>query len=149
MLRITLIMSYRQYDDLRYTMNYGRSVAQLVSIGLQFASTGVQFPPSTDYIIDYSERFSNLENHLQSLKSKKIINDSQLREIISQFLLLENRRVELTNRTGQTVVVCNGELFFGANLNEAIAEARKRFGNDLPAYYSETIDIVDYPTIFD
>jgi hypothetical protein len=47
------------------------------------------------------------------------------------------------------VVVCNGELFFGANLNEAIAEARKRFGNDLPAYYSETIDIVDYPTIFD
>lgn len=142
-------MGYRQYDDLHYTMNYRTSLTQLMSTGVQPPSTGVQFPPSTADIIEYSSRFSNLENHLQSLKSKKIINDSQLKEIMSQFLLLDQRRNELTNRTGQTVVVCSGELFFGANLNEAIEEARKKFGNNLPVYYSETIDIVDYPTIFD
>jgi hypothetical protein len=143
-------MGYRQNDDLRYNiMNHGRRVTQLMSIDLQIPSTGVGFPESTDSIMGYFERFSNLENHLQSLRSRKIINDTQHKEIISQFLVLEIRRVELSNRIGQTVVVCNGELFFGANINEAIAGARKKFGNDLPAYYSETIDIVDYPTIFD
>jgi hypothetical protein len=129
-------MKYDKHDDLRYTMNYGTSVTQLMSRDVQFTS-------------DYFTRYSILEDHLHDLKSRGIINDIQLKEIISQFSLLEYRRNDLVDRMGQTVVVCKGELFFGKDLSEAIEKAKAKFGNNLPTYYSETVNMVDYPTILD
>ncbi len=105
-------------------------------------STGVNYEGK----MAYQKRRLGLLNHLESLKSKGVITDSDIREIMFQHYLLELRRQELVSHMGEVVVVCNGELFFGKNLNEAVEQAKKKYG-DKP-YYSETVNMVDYPSPF-
>lgn len=92
------------------------------------------------------KRRSELLERLQSLRSREIVTDSDLREVLDQFDILEQRRDDLGSHVGDIVVVCNSELFFGKDVNEAVKKARDKHG-DKP-YYSETVNIVEYPSTF-
>jgi hypothetical protein len=97
--------------------------------------------------LSYVKRFNALVKHLESLKTKNIVNKDTIDEILLQFSLLELRRNELSKHIGEVVVVCNGELFFGKDLTEATKQARIKYGKR--PHYSESIDIVEYPSIFE
>jgi hypothetical protein len=94
-------------------------------------------------------RQKELANHLQDLKIKQIINEDEMNEILRQFSQLENHRDELTSHRGEIVVVYRDELFYGNELNEALKQAKKKFGAIDKKYYSETIDIPDYTFIYE
>jgi hypothetical protein len=87
---------------------------------------------------------AKLLTHLDSLKSKGVITQEDEREILRNYYSLERQRQELASHEGEVVVVSNGELFFGQNLNDAMKEARENQG-ERPVY-SETIDMTDYPS---
>jgi hypothetical protein len=97
--------------------------------------------------MSYVKRFYELFAHLDSLRKKGVVNQKEIGEILLQFTILEVYRSKLVKHRGEVVVVCNGELFFGKTLNESIKKAREKHGRK--PLYSESIDMVDYPSIYD
>lgn len=83
--------------------------------------------------------------HLGNLEAKGIVNKAQIWLITRNFYILELRRRELVGHDGETVVVSNGELYFGEDLNQVMRKAREAQG-DAPVY-SETVNTVDYPSL--
>jgi len=92
----------------------------------------------------YLRAHSELQNHLASLQSRGFITLSEMQEVMHQHEVLEAHRQELAGHTGQVVVAAGGELFFAETLDEAIKEAKSKYG-DRP-HYSESIDVVEYPS---
>ncbi|MGI0080027.1 MAG: hypothetical protein ACRECH_10425 [Nitrososphaerales archaeon] len=97
--------------------------------------------------LEYHKKHLDLLHYLESLQSKGAITNPDLEEIMLQHYELELHSNELLGHDGEIVVVCGGELFFGENLNDAIQKAREKYGNK--PYFSETVNMVDYPTPFD
>jgi hypothetical protein len=94
----------------------------------------------------YEKKRMELLEHLESLESKAIIPFSEVQEIMYQQYVLEIRRAELFGHVGETVIVSNTELFFGKDLNEAVAKAKEKYGER--PYYSETVNMLSYPSAF-
>jgi hypothetical protein len=87
---------------------------------------------------------AKLLTHLASLEFRGIITHEDAREMLRNYYSLELRRQELASHEGKVVVVSNGELFFGEDLNEAMRRAKETQG-ERPVY-SETVNMVDYPS---
>lgn len=90
------------------------------------------------------QRATKLAHTLASLKAKNIIRDDDIEEILAQHAVVEQRRIELLQHLGEVVVACNGELFYGKTLEEAVRKAKEKYGNK--PYYSESIGIVNFPS---
>jgi hypothetical protein len=104
----------------------------------------VSFPRNYEGRFAARQRVIDLANTLASLKAKNVIKDADVKEILMQHSVVEQRRIELLKHLGEVVVACNGELFYGKNLEEAIKKAKDKCG-DKP-YYSESIGIVNFPS---
>jgi hypothetical protein len=99
-------------------------------------------------ILEYVNRAVKLRDHLSSMKTMGALTDAEIEEVESQFSILELHRETLVSHKGEIVVVYNSQLFFGTDLNSAIDEVKKKYGSIDKPYYSESIDVVDFPSIF-
>jgi hypothetical protein len=104
----------------------------------------VSFPGNHEGRFAARQRAIDLANTLASLKAKGVVRNEDVEEVLLQHAIVEQRRFELLQHLGEVVVACNGELFYGRSLEEAIKKAKEKYG-DKP-YYSETIGIVNFPS---
>lgn len=87
-----------------------------------------------------------LFNRLKMLLEKGLIDESSINEILEQKIIFEERRVELEEKYhSKVVVVCNGEVFVGETIDDAVAKAKAKHGNRL--YYSEALGVTDFPSV--
>lgn len=149
-------MSLGQQDNqITANLNSQQQLTQITLSNTQIASTDKQnqtishLSESLLIAVNQLNKALQLETHLDSLKSDGIITDPEMQEIMSQFYALEPRRRELSSHIGEVVVVYDKELFFGDDLTEALQKVNKKFGSIQKRYYSETIDIPDFPSIYE
>jgi hypothetical protein len=97
--------------------------------------------------IDFVNAWHLLNKHcnkLMKLKEDGQISEKDMWEILKQHELLIMRSHELYNKNGKVAVMCEGDLYIGDTLNQAVYEARKIHGSKV--YYSETINLIDIPS---
>lgn len=88
-----------------------------------------------------------VEDSLSVLEEKGVIGDSFIREVLRQKRIFEDNRKELEEKNyGKTIVACGGDIFVGEDLDDALSKARKKHGER--PYYSESIGVIDYPSIY-
>ncbi|MCP8308167.1 MAG: hypothetical protein H3Z54_05665 [archaeon] len=97
-------------------------------------------------ITDMWVSLNSLYESLQKLREKGLIEEETVNEILGQKVIFEERKDELIEYLGKVVVVCNGDFFIGDTLDEARNRAKERCGNK--PYYSETIGLIDIPSMF-
>lgn len=108
---------------------------------------------SLSLIAIYQLAFSHLREavklakHLATLRSRGVISDSEMDEILLQHSVLEQRRGETEKHIGEVVVVYDRELFFGSDLTHALERVKMKHKSLDRKYYSESIGIVDYPSL--
>ncbi|MGB9693917.1 MAG: hypothetical protein ACPLYF_03650 [Fervidobacterium sp.] len=87
-----------------------------------------------------------LFSRLKMLLEKGLIDEISINEILEQKIIFEERRAELEEKhRGKVVVVCNGEVFVGETIDDAVAKAKEKHGNR--PYYSEALGITDFPSV--
>ena len=87
-----------------------------------------------------------LFNRLKMFLEKGLIDEPSIKEILEQKIIFEERRAELEEEYhGKVVVVCNGEVFVGETIDDAVAKAKAKHGNR--PYYSEALGITDFPSV--
>jgi|SRR5215208_2093707 len=93
--------------------------------------------------------WSELEKNkaeLEKLKEEGVISEADAFEILSQHALFLERMDEVAKHDGKVVVMCGGDLFVGDTLNDAVLKARAKHGDRV--YYSETVNLIDIPSMF-
>jgi hypothetical protein len=112
---------------------------------------GISIESAISSSLNYNINFGiqrELDEHrakLMELKQKGIIDEQTVYEVLLQHYLLINRRGELLREKGKVAVMCGGELFIGDTLDEAVAKAKIKLGKR--PYYSETINLIDFPSL--
>lgn len=127
--------------------SFTRTSAESISYGIISLGGMVSIAPEGYH--GYVELWSVLNKHyhkLKELQDKGFITEQTMMEILSQHVLFLERLSELHQHSGKVAVMCGGELFIGDTLNDAVTKAKSKYG-DRP-YYSETIDLIDIPSLF-
>ena len=103
-------------------------------------------PRNYEYYVTVWTIMNKHYKKLIELRDKGLITNEELLEILEQHALLIEKDDELLEHEGKVAVMCGGELFIGDTLNDAVAKARVKYGNR--PYYSETINLIDIPSLF-
>lgn len=99
-----------------------------------------------DLWLSHEPTMPDVEDSLKILEEKGVIDDSFIKEILRQKGLFEDNREQLEEKYyGKTIVVCGGDIFVGEDFDEALRKARNKHGER--PYYSESIGVIDYPSI--
>lgn len=96
--------------------------------------------------ISQETKTPEVRDSLEILEEKGVIEDSFIQEVLTQKRIFEENRKKLEDENyGKTIVVCGGDIFVGEDFDDALHKAKKKHGNR--PYYSESIGIIDYPSI--
>lgn len=96
--------------------------------------------------LSHKPQTSEVKYSLKALKEKGVIDDSFIHEVLSQKKIFEDNRKELEKKHyGKTIVVCGGDIFVGEDFDDAVHKARMKHGKK--PYYSESVGVIDYPSI--
>jgi hypothetical protein len=109
--------------------------------GIVVSTSSSEGPWSLDY------KAFDLSRELDALSSRGLLKKEDLVQIIQQRSIVEQKRSELLQYRGKVLVACGGELFLGDTLEEALAKARKKYG-DKP-YYAENLGTVMFPSVYE
>lgn len=115
-------------------------------------SAGGRINPSgnlttTEISNEFKTRRHELYVKLMSMVDRAVIQYNVLQEIMLQHSLLELRRPDLVGHKGKIVLMVDGDLIIANTLSEATHIAKDKHG-DRP-FYSENIDVIEYPTLLD
>lgn len=96
--------------------------------------------------ISQETKTPEVKDSLKILEQKGVIEDSFIQEVLTQKRIFEENRKKFEEKNyGKTIVVCGGDIFVGEDFDDALRKAKKKHGNR--PYYSESIGIIDYPSI--
>lgn len=99
-----------------------------------------------DLWLSQEPKMLRVEDPLRVLEERGVIDESFIGEVLRQKTVFEDNRRGLGEKNyGKTVVVCGGDVFVGEGFEDALRKARKKHGNR--PYYSESIGVIDYPSV--
>jgi hypothetical protein len=111
---------------------------------------------SSNYLNAYTQHLQNIferrrvlfshYNELLKLKEEGLIDDETVKEVYVQHQLLLERDRELIQYDGKYALMCNGELFIGNSLEDALSKSRSKHGKRV--YYVELINRYHFPYLF-